>query len=179
MCFVFRRLKLRPLKKKKKRGSVRGDMKQRSHPSRGEEVTMGCSCLSSLSLSLDSWPLTGAADVRAASGTRLSLFVFSCQFSALPCSWLMSKLLQLFVGVTFAEADWLTLLVVWVVSVCGTGSREGWKDHLNTTVTALMRRTLLTASISGRDHTSHFLCNKDKKHYLSLLQSCFDCCFTL
>lgn len=93
---------------------------------------MGCSGLSSLSLPLNFWPLTGAADVRAASGTRLSLLFLVVSFLLGPpdCPWLKSKLPQLFVRVTFAETDWQTgsgahsLGGVSGVSVCGTGSRE-------------------------------------------------------
>ncbi|CAB1445135.1 unnamed protein product [Pleuronectes platessa] len=49
----------------------------------------------------------GAADVGSASGTRLSLLFLAVSFPLGPPDrfWLMSKLLQLFVGVTFAEAD--------------------------------------------------------------------------
>lgn len=64
---------------------------------------MGCRVLSTYCSLF--WPLTGLTGVTEASGTRLSLFVFSCEFSALPRSWPMSKLLQFFVGVTFTEAD--------------------------------------------------------------------------
>lgn len=70
------------------------------------------------------WPLTGLTGVTEASGTRLSLFVFSCEFSALPRSWPMSKLLQFFVGVTFTEADWLTPSVVRPVSVDAVPAAE-------------------------------------------------------
>lgn len=64
---------------------------------------MGCRVLSTYCYLF--WPLTGLTGATEASGTRLSLFVFSCEFSALPRSWPMSKLLQFFVGVTFTEAD--------------------------------------------------------------------------
>lgn len=59
----------------------------RGPPSRGEEVIVWCSCLSSLSFPLNSWPLTGTADVRAALGTRLSLLFLAVSFP-LPASQL-------------------------------------------------------------------------------------------
>lgn len=156
---------------------VKGDHKPRVAPSRGEEVITGCSCLSSLSLPLNSWPLTGAADVRAGLGHPTVSVVFSCQFSApqtptpphpsttppSDCSWLMSKLLQLFVGVTFAEADWQTgsgahsLGGVSGVSVWCWQQRglKGWFEH-----DCYCGYPLLTAFISGRDHTSKCTCDE-------------------
>lgn len=83
---------------------------------------MGCRVLSTYCSLF--WPLTGLTGVTEASGPRLSLFVFSCEFSALPRSWPMSKLLQFFVGVTFTEADWLTPSVVRLVSVDAVPAAE-------------------------------------------------------
>lgn len=120
-----------------------------SHPAEVRRLLCDVAGCPSLSLPLNSWPLTGAADVRAASGTSAVSVVFSCQFSALhphppthpstrpllsDCSWLTSKLLQLFCrndlcrGRLAEPLGRFTLLVVWVVSVCGAGSREGRED---------------------------------------------------
>lgn len=112
------------------------------HPGRGKRILWDGSLLSSLSLPPISWPLTGPADVRAASGTRLSLLFLAVSFPLAPSShrngfWLISKLLQHFVGVTFAEADWQTgpgahsFGGVSGVSVWRWQRRRGWKDNLS------------------------------------------------
>lgn len=87
---------------------------------------MGWNCMSSLSLQLYSCPLTGAADVTVASGNRASLLFLAVSFPlASPphnCPWLMAKLLQLFGGVTFAEADWQS--GPGAHSMCGAGKQR-------------------------------------------------------
>lgn len=65
------------------------------------------------------------------------------------------------------QTDSLSWWCEWCQCVVPTAERAE-RDHLNTTVIVLMRQMLLTASISGGDHTSHFLCNDRRKALFEL-----------